>query len=121
LRLMLERAEPGRTYCVGGDAERTNLQVAAAVCAALDKLKPRPDGRPHADAITLVEDRPGHDRRYAIDSGLIRAELGWRPEASFEQGMARTVAWYLDNRDWWAPLVARDGAGLSRLGLAERP
>ncbi|WP_303697828.1 dTDP-glucose 4,6-dehydratase [Brevundimonas naejangsanensis] len=114
LRLMLERAEPGRTYCVGGDAERTNLQVAAAVCAALDKLKPRPDGRPHADAITLVEDRPGHDRRYAIDSGLIRAELGWRPEASFEQGMARTVAWYLDNRDWWAPLVA---ARMPRRGL----
>lgn len=114
LRLMLERAEPGRTYCVGGDAERTNLQVAAAVCAALDKLKPRPDGRPHADAITLVEDRPGHDRRYAIDSGLIRAELGWRPEASFEQGMAGTVAWYLDNRDWWAPLVA---ARMPRRGL----
>ncbi len=114
LRLMLERAEPSRTYCVGGDAERTNLQVAAAVCAALDKLKLRPDGRPHADAITLVEDRPGHDRRYAIDSGLIRAELGWRPEASFEQGMARTVAWYLDNRDWWAPLVA---ARMPRRGL----
>ena len=121
LGLMLERAEPGRTYCVGGDAERTNLQVAAAVCAALDELEPRADGRPHAEAIILVTDRPGHDRRYAIDAAKIRAELGWRPEASFEQGVARTVAWYLANRDWWTPLVERDGAGLSRLGLTERP
>lgn len=121
LRLMLERVEPGRTYCVGGDAERTNLQVAAAVCAALDELEPRADGRPHAEGIILVEDRPGHDRRYAIDAGQIRAELGWRPEASFEGGVAQTVAWYLANRDWWAPLAGRDGVGLSRLGLAERP
>ncbi|MBN9479325.1 MAG: dTDP-glucose 4,6-dehydratase [Bordetella sp.] len=114
LALMLEAAEPGRTYCVGGDAERTNLQVAGMVCGALDDLRPRDDGAPHRSAIRLVEDRPGHDRRYAVDSAAIRRDLGWSPHVSVESGVARTVAWYLQNEGWWSPVVADS---LERRGL----
>ena len=112
---ILERGAPGRTYAVGGDAERTNLQLVHALCAVLDQLRPAADGRPYADRIQMVEDRPGHDRRYAIDATLIRDELGWAPEVGFDQGLERTVRWYLDNEAWWAPLVA-DPKGLARLG-----
>ncbi|WP_427791034.1 dTDP-glucose 4,6-dehydratase [Brevundimonas diminuta] len=115
LALMLEAAPPGRTYCVGGDAERTNLQIAGLVCTALDQLRPRADGRPHASAVRQVEDRPGHDRRYAVDAGLIRRELGWRPQGDVDSGMVRTVAWYLANEAWWSPLIADS---LQRRGLA---
>lgn len=115
LRRMLEAGAPGRTYAVGGDAERTNLQTAHAVCAALDALAPRADGAAHATAVTHVDDRPGHDRRYAIDAGRIRGELGWRPQVGFDEGVARTVRWYLDNADWWRPVAeeatARRGRG----------
>jgi len=115
LALMLQAAEPGRTYCVGGDAERTNLQIAERVCEALDRLRPRADGAPHRSAIRLVEDRPGHDRRYAVDAGSIRRELGWRPQGAMEDGVAQTVAWYLQNEGWWSPLAA---SSLKRRGLA---
>lgn len=112
---ILERGAPGRTYAVGGDVERTNLQLVHALCAVLDRLGPAEDGRPHAERILMVEDRPGHDRRYAIDAGLIRDELGWRPQVGFDEGLERTVRWYLDNPDWWTPLIA-DPQGLNRLG-----
>lgn len=114
LRLMLEAGTPGRTYAVGGDAERTNLQTATAVCAALDAMAPRADGAAHATALTLVADRPGHDRRYAIDAGRIRTELGWRPQVDFDEGIARTVRWYLDNADWWRPIAAEATARRGR-------
>ncbi|MNI05279.1 dTDP-glucose 4,6-dehydratase 2 [compost metagenome] len=109
------RGTPGRTYAVGGDAERTNLQLVHAVCAVLDRLRPAPDGRPHADRIEMVVDRPGHDHRYAIDAALIRKELDWVPHVGVDEGLERTVRWYLDNETWWAPLVA-DPKGLARLG-----
>ncbi len=113
---VLDRGEIGRTYAVGGEAERTNLQVVQAICAALDVQSPRADGRPHAAALEHVADRPGHDRRYAIDPSRIRDELGWRPETDFETGLGETVRWYLDNGDWWRPIAA-DGAATRRLGL----
>jgi len=116
LRLMLERAEPGRTYCVGGDAERTNLQVALAVCGALDELKPRRNGRGYKDQVAFVRDRPGHDHRYAIDAGRISTDLLWRPSIGFDPGILQTTLWYLEHQDWWGPLVID---GLARLG--ERP
>lgn len=112
---ILERGAPGRTYAVGGDAERTNLQLVHALCAVLDRLRPAPGGGRYADRIQMVDDRPGHDRRYAIDAALIRAELGWAPRVDLDQGLERTVRWYLDNEAWWAPLVA-DPQGLARLG-----
>jgi len=113
---VLERGRIGRTYAVGGEAERTNLEVVQTICATLDALSPRADGRPHATALEHVADRPGHDRRYAIDPARIRDELGWRPETDFETGLGETARWYLDNGDWWRPIVA-DGAATRRLGL----
>lgn len=112
---ILERGAPGRTYAVGGDAERTNLQLVHALCGVLDRLRPASDGGSHVERIQMVEDRPGHDRRYAIDAALIRAELGWAPQVDFDQGLERTVRWYLDNEAWWGPLVV-DPQGLARLG-----
>ena len=115
LRLMLEEAPSGRTYCVGGDAERTNLQVAHAVSAALDDLSPRRDGLSYRAQIAFVDDRPGHDRRYAIDASLIARELSWRPRTDFEAGVRQTAAWYLAHPDWWTPLT---NGGLARMGTA---
>jgi dTDP-glucose 4,6-dehydratase len=107
------RGRPGETYNIGGRAERTNLQVVQAICDTLDRL--RPVERPRRALITFVADRPGHDRRYAIDPAKAENELGWNSSVTFEEGIARTVAWYLDNEAWWRPLRDRyDGA---RLGL----
>ncbi len=97
VRLALERGRPGATYNVGGGAERNNLEVVRTLCALLDETRPRPAGR-HADLITMVADRPGHDRRYAIDPSRVRDELGWRPRESFESGLKKTVDWYLGGR-----------------------
>jgi dTDP-glucose 4,6-dehydratase len=112
---ILERGAPGRTYAVGGDAERSNLQLVRALCDVLDRARPAADGRSHAERIVMVEDRPGHDRRYAIDAGRIRQDLGWAAQVEFDEGLERTVRWYLDNENWWSPLVA-DLQGLARLG-----
>ncbi|MNI66215.1 dTDP-glucose 4,6-dehydratase [compost metagenome] len=112
---ILERGAPGRTYAVGGDAERTNLQVLHSLCGVLDRLAPLSLGRKHADAIVMVPDRPGHDRRYAIDASRVREELGWSPQVNFEEGIEQTVRWYLDNQAWWGPLAAAP-RGLERLG-----
>jgi dTDP-glucose 4,6-dehydratase len=97
LRAVLEHGRPGETYNIGGRAERTNLEVVQALCRVLDAARP---GRRHADLVTHVRDRPGHDRRYAIDDTKIATEIGWKPEHGFEQGMRDTVEWYLANGDW---------------------
>lgn len=100
IRRVLEVGRPGETYNIGGWNEKANLDVVHAICAILDELKPRADGKPYADQITFVQDRPGHDRRYAIDAGKIERELGWKPAESFETGIRKTVAWYLENTHW---------------------
>ncbi|VFR92019.1 dTDP-glucose 4,6-dehydratase [plant metagenome] len=107
---VLEAGVPGATYNVGGNSERTNLSVVRQVCQVLDAQQPRASGASHADLITFVEDRPGHDRRYAIDASKIRRELGWQPAKAFEQGLAETVDWYLANRDWIDDVIHDAGA-----------
>ena len=100
IRRVLEAGEVGETYNVGGDAERQNLEVVHTLCALLDDRRPLPDGRRRESLITFVKDRPGHDRRYAIDASKLKNALGWAPAVTFEEGMARTVDWYLDNQPW---------------------
>jgi dTDP-glucose 4,6-dehydratase len=97
---VLEAGRAGEVYNVGGDSERTNLQAVDTLCTLLDDLVPTSPHRPHAQLKLFVPDRPGHDRRYAIDAAKLRTELGWRPEESFESGLRRTLGWYLTNRDW---------------------
>jgi dTDP-glucose 4,6-dehydratase len=115
LRRVMEAGRPGEVYHVAGHSEHTNLDVVRAMCRHLDRLAPRRDGRPHEGAITFVADRPGHDRRYALDAGKIERDLGWRPAENFATGLERTVAWYLDHRDWCEE-VARGVDYRQRLG-----
>ncbi|WP_432257121.1 dTDP-glucose 4,6-dehydratase [Limimaricola sp. AA108-03] len=114
LLTVLEKGVLGRSYNIGGENERTNLELVRTLCAILDEIRPKSAGR-YADQIAFVADRPGHDARYAIDPSRIREELGWRPSVTVEEGLKRTVQWYLDNEAWWRPLQARDGVG-QRLG-----
>ncbi|MGH7017506.1 MAG: dTDP-glucose 4,6-dehydratase, partial [Caulobacteraceae bacterium] len=116
LTAIFERGTPGETYVIGGREPRTNLEVVAALCEALDRLRPRSDGRPHAERITHVADRPGHDRRYAVDPAKLESDLGWRPSLSFAEGLARTVVWYVENEWWWRPIIQREYRG-ERLGM----
>ena len=111
------RGAPGETYLIGGRAERRNLDVVRAVCALVDELAPAADGRPRESLITFVADRPGHDLRYAIDPSRTERALGWRPAETFESGLRRTVAWYLENRAWWERVRSGVYRG-ERLGLA---
>ncbi len=111
---ILERGEPGETYCVGARSERTNLHVVKTICAIMDRL--RPQSAPHDRLVTYVADRPGHDRRYAIDSTKVERDIGWAPSRSFEQALEETVAWYLANEDWWRPIREGRYRG-ERLGL----
>lgn len=97
---VLEAGRVGEVYNIGGGTARPNLEVVRTICAILDEQRPRADGRPYADQIAFVKDRPGHDRRYAIDAGKIERELGWRPRETFESGIRKTVAWYLQNQAW---------------------
>ena len=113
LLLVCQHGAVGRSYNIGGNNERRNIDLVRTICALLDKR--RPAGAPHERLITFVTDRPGHDLRYAIDASRIRDELGWRPSVTVEEGLARTVDWYLANEDWWRALQARDGVG-QRLG-----
>ena len=100
IRRVLEAGQLGETYNVGGWNEKANLDVVNTLCAILDELQPRPDGQPYATQITFVQDRPGHDRRYAIDARKLEKELGWKPQETFETGIRKTVQWYLDHQDW---------------------
>ena len=110
LQAVFERGEPGRTYNVGGHNERQNIDVVKTLCAILDELRPRADGHSYAQQMTEVADRPGHDKRYAIDASRIGAELGWVPSETFETGIRKTIEWYLSNEDWWRPLVAANAS-----------
>ena len=114
LLLVLEKGKLGRSYNIGGENERTNLELVKTLCEILDRLKPR-DEECYANLITFVTDRPGHDARYAIDPSRIRDELGWRPSVTFLEGLEKTVQWYLQNENWWKPLLERSGVG-QRLG-----
>jgi dTDP-glucose 4,6-dehydratase len=98
LRTVLEKGAPGETYNIGGGAERSNIEVVKGICALLDRLVPAPGAR--EELIRFVTDRPGHDRRYAMDASKIERELGWRPRETFESGLERTVRWYLEHMDW---------------------
>ena len=106
--LILRKGRTGETYNIGGNCERTNLQVVKTVCALMDELHPGENRAPHSSLLTFVKDRPGHDRRYAIDAGKIMSELGYIPVESFETGMKRTVAWYLENLDWCKEVMGED-------------
>lgn len=113
LLTVLLKGRLGETYNIGGNAEVQNIGIVRKVCALLDQR--RPEAAPHDALITFVTDRPGHDFRYAIDASKIKAELGWEPTVTLDEGLARTVDWYLDNQDWWEALLSRDGVG-TRLG-----
>ena len=117
IRRVLEAGRVGETYNVGGDAERPNIVVVKTICALLDQYEPLADGRARESLITYVKDRPGHDRRYAIDASKLKGELGWAPTVTFEEGIARTVQWYLDNQPWVQRVL--DGSyRLERIGAA---
>lgn len=117
LTLVVERGAVGETYNIGARSERANIDVVQKICRLIDEIEPAPAG-PREQLITFVPDRPGHDRRYAIDPGKIERELGWHAVESFESGLAKTVRWYLANRPWWRAILAR-GYRAQRIGLAE--
>lgn len=106
LGLVLDRGRPGETYNIGGNCELTNLEVVRTICAQLDRQRPRDDGLSYAAQITHVADRPGHDRRYAVNTSHIRSELGWQPAETFATGIARTIAWYLENPTWLSAVTS---------------
>lgn len=115
LLLVVQKGELGRSYNIGGENERSNLELVKTLCSILDVKRPKNSGS-YADQITFVTDRPGHDARYAIDPSRIRKELGWRPSVTVEEGLEKTVQWYLDNETWWRKLQQRHGVG-ERLGV----
>jgi len=118
LLTVVDRGTLGRCYNIGGENERSNLDLVETLCTILDAKRPRSDGKSYQDQITFVTDRPGHDARYAIDPSRIRDELGWRPSVTVEEGLEKTVEWYLDNESWWRALQNRDGVG-QRLGTGK--
>ena len=116
LRRVLESGQVGETYNIGGHNEKTNLDVVQGLCEILDELLPDSECRPHAKLITCVDDRPGHDQRYAIDASIIDNELGWKPDETFDSGLKKTVQWYLESREWCSHVQDGSYAG-ERLGL----
>lgn len=117
LLIVLEKGKAGETYNIGGNNEKTNMEVVELLCDALDATRPREDGQSYREQITFVTDRPGHDFRYAIDASKIQKDLGWSPRETFESGMQKTVAWYLAHEDWWRPIKSGTYDG-KRLGLS---
>jgi len=115
---VLTKGRVGETYNVGGDSEKRNIDVVGTICDLVDELRPRDGGGSRRDLITYVTDRPGHDLRYAVDAAKIDRELGWRPQESFESGLRKTVAWYLEHEDWWRGILERRYQG-ERLGLSK--
>ena len=116
LQAVFEHGTIGNSYMVGGNSERTNLQVVHAICDTLDRIRPRADSLSYREQIKFVADRPGHDFRYAIDATKLQMELGWKPLETFESGMEKTITWYLENRAWWEAIQSGDYQG-ERLGL----
>ena len=120
VRLVLEKGRPGEVYNIGGDCERANLDVVRKITEIVDRLRPGLPHAPSSSLITFVTDRPGHDRRYAIDAGKIKQELGWSPREDFDSGLERTVRWYLDNQTW-CQRVTSGAYRRERLGLGPAP
>ncbi len=118
IQCVLTKGKPGEVYNIGGNNEKTNLEVVNTICSLLDELVPNSPNKPHSSLITYVPDRPGHDRRYAIDATKISKELGWKPNETFESGIRKTVQWYLDN-DEWVQKVSSGAYRGERLGLTE--
>jgi dTDP-glucose 4,6-dehydratase len=116
LQSVFEHGVPGESYMIGGRSERTNLEVVHTICNTLDAIKPRSDGKRYSEQITYVNDRPGHDFRYAIDASKLERELGWTPLENFESGIEKTIHWYLDNQEWWGAILSGSYQG-ERLGL----
>lgn len=116
LMTALREGEVGESYNIGGDSEASNINLVRMICEVLDDRRPMASGT-YSDLIEFVADRPGHDRRYAIDASKIRKDLGWEPSVTLRQGLEMTVDWYIENEDWWRPLLDRDGVG-ARLGIA---
>lgn len=116
LYLVATTGVPGETYNIGGHNEKQNIEVVKTICALLDELRPRQDGKPYAAQIVFVKDRPGHDLRYAIDADKIARELGWKPLETFDSGIRKTVQWYLDNKDTWCAHVLNGSYKMERLG-----
>lgn len=115
LELVVKNGNAGESYNIGGNAERTNLSVVEAICSIMDEKRPRTLGRSYKDLVSFVSDRPGHDRRYAIDATKAEQTLGWKPSEDFNSGLAKTIDWYLANEWWWAPLRSQNYRG-DRLG-----
>lgn len=117
LRAVFERGKVGESYMVGGNSERKNIDVVKTICATLDRLRPREDGKSYAEQISYVTDRPGHDFRYAIDATKLKTELGWQPRETFESGIEKTIDWYLEHEGWWQEILSGAYRG-ERLGVA---
>ena len=119
LCLVAMEGAPGETYNIGGHNERKNIEVVLKICALLDELRPRQDGKSYAEQIVYVKDRPGHDLRYAIDAAKIARELNWKPQETFESGIRKTVEWYLAHKDDWCAHVLSGEYKMERLGTGE--